>query len=119
MLAGRVAPDGDVIVVDPSVDRLEGLRLASAEPDITYLVGEPEVLPLPDESVDGLWLAATPDPAAAEELFRVLRPGGTVSFGGSGDSALNRGERMLTDAGFVEVAAVDTDGGASLAARKP
>jgi ubiquinone/menaquinone biosynthesis C-methylase UbiE len=118
-LAARVAPDGDVIVVDASVDRLEGLRLASAEPDVTYLVGEPEVLPLPDESVDGLWLATAPDAAATPELFRVLRPGGIVSFGGSGDSALNMGERMLSEAGFVEVAAVDTDGGTSLTARKP
>ena len=118
-LAARVAPDGDVVVVDPSVDRLERLRLASAEPDVTYLVGEPAVLPLPDESVDGLWLASAPDPAAAPELFRVLRAGGKVSFGGSGDSALNMGERMLSEAGFVEVTAVDADGGASLTARKP
>ena len=118
-LAERVAPDGDVIVVDPSVDRLEGLRLASTEPDVTYLVGEPEVLPLPDESVDGLWLANASDAASAPELFRVLRTGGTVSFAGSGDPALNMEERMLSEAGFVEVAAVDTDGGASLTARKP
>ena len=118
-LAARVAPDGDVIVVDPSVDRLEGLRLASAEPDVTYLVGEPEVLPLPDESVDGLWLATAPAAAAAPELFRVLRPGGGLSFAGSGDSALNMQERMLSEAGFVQVTAVETDGGPSLTARKP
>jgi ubiquinone/menaquinone biosynthesis C-methylase UbiE len=118
-LAEDVAPDGDVVVVDRSVDRLEGLRHASKEPDVRYLVGESEVLPLTDESVDFVWSAEAPGAGTAAEFFRVLRPGGLVSLRGTGESALNLGERMLNEAGFVEITVVTTDDGAALAARRP
>jgi SAM-dependent methyltransferase len=107
------------VVVDRSVDTLERLRKASAEPDVTYLVGEAEVLPLPDGSVDAVRTAAPANAAASSEFFRVLRPGGRLSLGGSTGSALNLGEGMLTEAGFVDVTAVSNDGGPSLDARKP
>ncbi len=98
---------------------LERLRKASAEPDVTYLVGEAAVLPLPDESIDAV-LTATPASAEAfSEFFRVLRPGGRLSLAGSTGSALNSGERMLSEAGFVEVIIVSGDRGPALDARKP
>ncbi len=118
-LAEDVAPDGDVVVVDRSVDRLEGLRHASKEPDVTYLVGESEVLPLTDESIDFVWSAEAPGAGTASEFFRVLRTGGQVSLRGTAESALNLFERMLSEAGFVEITVVTTDDGAALAARKP
>ena len=118
-LAAEVAPDGDVVVVDGSVDTLERLRHASPEPDVTYLVGESEVLPLPDESVDAVRTMSPPNASSSSEFFRVLRPGGQVSVGGSAGSALNVSAGMLTEAGFVDVAVVSDDGGPSLDARKP
>ena len=75
--------DGWVIAVDPSVGALEELlRLAheAKANGIMYLVGDAEVLPLPDASVDAAVLAlgarARGRPrAAVDELARVLRPG--------------------------------------------
>ena len=75
-LAEDVAPDGDVVVVDRSVDRLEGLRHASKEPDVTYLVGESEVLPLTDESIDFVWSAEAPGAGTASESSESSAPAG-------------------------------------------
>jgi hypothetical protein len=86
---------------------------------VTYLVGEPEVLPLPDESVDAVRTMSPLNAPSASEFFRVLRRGGQVSVGGSTGSVLNLGPGMLTEAGFVDVAVVSDDGGPSLDARKP
>ena len=72
-LAERVAPDGDVFVVDESVDALEALRSEAHAPNVFYLLGCPEVLPLPDRSVDEV-VGVAPTPAAERELTRVLRP---------------------------------------------
>jgi ubiquinone/menaquinone biosynthesis C-methylase UbiE len=72
-LAERVAPDGDVLVVDESVDALEELRAKTRAPNVFYLVGWPEVLPLPDKSVDEV-VGRPPTPEAEREFTRVLRP---------------------------------------------
>jgi arsenite methyltransferase len=80
--------DGWVIAIDPSVAALEELlRLAHAANanGIMYLVGDAEVLPLPDASVDaavlGSVLFQVADPGAVvDELARVLRPGGRLSL---------------------------------------
>jgi SAM-dependent methyltransferase len=77
-----------VIAIDPSVAALEELlRLAHAANanGIMYLVGDAEVLPLPDASVDaavlGSVLLHVTDPGAVvDELARVLRPGGRLSL---------------------------------------
>jgi hypothetical protein len=72
-LAERVAPDGDVLVVDASVDVLEELRAKTHAPNVFFLIGCAEVLPLPDASVDEV--VGTPAGSEAQaELDRVLRP---------------------------------------------
>jgi ubiquinone/menaquinone biosynthesis C-methylase UbiE len=80
--------DGWVIAIDPSVAALEELlRLAHAANanGIMYLVGDAEVLPLPDASVDaavlGSVLLHVGDPGAVvDELARVIRPDGRLSL---------------------------------------
>jgi ubiquinone/menaquinone biosynthesis C-methylase UbiE len=72
-LAERVAPDGDVLVVDESVDVLEQLRAQTPAPNVFYLLGCAEVLPLPDASVDEV-VGAAPNTEARAEFDRVLRP---------------------------------------------
>jgi len=80
--------DGWVIAVDPSVGALEELLRLAHEVEangIMYLVGDAEVLPLPDASVDAAILRsvlvhAADVAAAAEELARVLRADGRLSL---------------------------------------
>jgi hypothetical protein len=60
-------------VVDESVDALEELRARTRAPNVFYLLGYREVLPLPDGSVDEV-VGPVPTPAAEQELTRVLRP---------------------------------------------
>jgi len=85
----RIGPDGEVIALDPSADCLEELQRLAREQGLngrlSYLVGDAEVLPLPDASVEAVLtrsvLVYVRDKAeAARELFRVLRPGGRVSI---------------------------------------
>lgn len=94
--------DGWVIAVDPSVGALEELlRLAheARSNGIMYLVGDAEVLPLPDASVDAAVLRSVlvhvaDVEAAIGELARVLRPGGRLSL----REPLNRGATSLSTA---------------------
>jgi arsenite methyltransferase len=81
----RVGPDGDVIALDVSVDALEELRVHTAAANISYLVGQADVLPLRDASVDAVLtrsvLIYVDDKAeAAREFARVLCPRGRVSL---------------------------------------
>ena len=81
----RVGPEGDVIAMDISVDALEELRANCAAANVSYLVGQADVLPLRDESVDAVVtrsvLIYVEDKAeAAREFSRVLRSGGHVSL---------------------------------------
>jgi SAM-dependent methyltransferase len=83
--AERVAPDGDVLAVDLSVDALEELRGICSAPNVFYLIGSADVLPLVDEGVDAVLtrsvLIYVQDKAeAAREFFRVLRSGGRISI---------------------------------------
>ncbi len=64
----RAGPDADVLVVDPTVARLESLEQALADPRLWFLIGDADVLPLPDASVD-----AVLGGAASPELERVCR----------------------------------------------
>jgi len=69
----RVGPDGDVIAIDNSVDALEALRAASTAPNVSYLVGEPDVLPLPDASVDAVLAESAQEGESKAEFSRVPR----------------------------------------------
>jgi ubiquinone/menaquinone biosynthesis C-methylase UbiE len=62
------AGDEDVIVIDHSAAELERLELETADPRVFYLIGDPEILPLPDASVD-----AALGEGEELELRRVLR----------------------------------------------
>jgi ubiquinone/menaquinone biosynthesis C-methylase UbiE len=62
------AGDEDVIVVEHSAAELERLEREAADPRVFYLIGDREILPLPDRSVDS---AVGGD--GVLELTRVLR----------------------------------------------
>jgi ubiquinone/menaquinone biosynthesis C-methylase UbiE len=65
----RVGDDGDVIVIDPSPVALAELEARIRDGRLWFLLGDTDVLPLPDAFVD-LVLAADDD---APEAGRVLR----------------------------------------------
>jgi ubiquinone/menaquinone biosynthesis C-methylase UbiE len=129
--AERVAPDGDVIALDLSVDALEELRARSAAANVSYLVGQADVLPLPDASVDAVVTCSALIDAdeAAREFARVLRNGGRVSLCELGERArawneasgamLNFDEQVFSAAGLVEVAVELGVQHVFLTARKP
>jgi len=50
----EAGPDGDVIVVDDSIEVLERLRRDCEAPNVSYLIGDEDVLPLPDACVDSV-----------------------------------------------------------------
>ncbi|MFD4636723.1 class I SAM-dependent methyltransferase [Lentzea sp. NPDC058436] len=69
-------PEVSVVAVEPSAD----MRAASGLPMLT---GDACAIPLPDASVDVVWMSTVIHhvrdlPAAGRELRRVLRPGGVV-----------------------------------------
>jgi ubiquinone/menaquinone biosynthesis C-methylase UbiE len=69
-----------VLAVEPSASMR---ALVPRRPDIQAFAGDAGALPLPDDSVDAVWLSLVihhvPDvPAAAREIRRVLRPGAPV-----------------------------------------
>jgi ubiquinone/menaquinone biosynthesis C-methylase UbiE len=64
----RGGPDADVLVVDPTAARLEALEQALSDPRVWFLIGDADVLPLPDASVDTVLGGA-----ASPELERVCR----------------------------------------------
>ena len=73
---GEWFPDVSVVAVEPSAD----MRAASG---LEMLAGDAYSIPLPDASVDVVWMSTvvhhvTDLPAAGVELRRVLRPGGVV-----------------------------------------
>jgi arsenite methyltransferase len=94
--------DGWVIAVEPDAAVLEELLQLAHEANasgIMYLVGDAEVLPLPDASVDAIVLRSVlvhvhDVAAAASELARVLRPGGRLSL----REPLNREAALLSTA---------------------
>ena len=106
----RVGDGGWVYVVRSQVDELEellGEAHAVGATGFAYLVGEAPVLPLPDGSVAAVvGRIATDDgalAAAAEELARVLEPGGHASFAEPDEAAGEELARALSAVGFVQV----------------
>jgi arsenite methyltransferase len=83
--AAHAGVDGDVYAVDVSVDALDALRRSEPAPTIWYLIGEAEVLPLPDEFVDvavtrSVLIHVDDLRRVVAELRRVLRRGGRISL---------------------------------------
>jgi arsenite methyltransferase len=101
----RVGPDGDVLALEMSVDVLEQLRANMSAPNVSYLIGRADVLPLMDASVDALVASSAIDvedrAEAASEFLRVLRNGGRVSMLEREQDA--SWEQLLTSAGFSDV----------------
>jgi ubiquinone/menaquinone biosynthesis C-methylase UbiE len=102
--------DGWVYVVRSQVDELEELLSqahAVGASGVAYLVGAAPVLPLPGGAVAAAVGRIATDNgalvAAAEELARVLAPGGRVSFAEPDSAAGEELARALTAAGFEEV----------------
>jgi ubiquinone/menaquinone biosynthesis C-methylase UbiE len=120
-----VSPEGDVLVVDESVDALESLRRETPAPNVSYLIGWIEVLPLTDASVDEVLANDVPRADGAAECFRVLRSGGAFAAGnedragGTLNLDAREVERLFTEAGFDAVSLTDAGGALVVAARKP
>jgi arsenite methyltransferase len=79
--------NGWVFAIDPSVSALEELLRVAHETKVAgvmYLVGDAEVIPLPDASVDvcmtrSVLMYVVEIERAVDELARVLKPGGRLS----------------------------------------
>lgn len=102
----RVGPDGDVLAFDLSVDALEQLRANTSAPNVSYLIGGADVLPLMDGSVDALVASSAlidveDRVEAASEFLRVLRSGGRVSMLEPEQDP--SWEQLFTGAGFSDV----------------
>jgi demethylmenaquinone methyltransferase / 2-methoxy-6-polyprenyl-1,4-benzoquinol methylase len=91
MVAFALASHGaEVIGLDQSADMLAGARRRAAEHSdlgdrLTFIQGEAERLPFPDETFDALsftyLLRYVDDPAATmRELARVIKPGGRIAM---------------------------------------
>jgi ubiquinone/menaquinone biosynthesis C-methylase UbiE len=75
--------DAEVIGIDPSKKMLEQARSKQPDVQVRYQIGRGEAIPLPDDSVDLVFMSMIfhhlHDPAlTARECRRVLRDGGTA-----------------------------------------
>lgn len=86
--AQMVAPEGTVTGLDMTEEMLAKARAAARElgqENVEFVVGEAEALPFPDESFDVVIsngvidLIPDKDPVFSE-IFRVLRPGGSIQI---------------------------------------
>jgi ubiquinone/menaquinone biosynthesis C-methylase UbiE len=85
---GRFTPSlatafGPVIGIEPSVRMREVAQAESQHPDVRYLAGSAEHIPVPSGSADYAvmlqsWHHVQDKPRAARELARVVRPGGRL-----------------------------------------
>jgi len=116
-----------VVVVEGSVDELERLRRETAAPNVSYLIGALDVLPLTDSSVDEVLASSGLQADAPVECLRVLRPGGRIALvavdedeaGGALNLDPRELERLFIDAGFESVSVTGEPGRVAILARKP
>ena len=108
--AHELIGDGWVYVVRSQVDELEellGEAHAAGASGVAYLMGEAPVLPLPDDAVAAAVGRIAIDngalEAAAEELARVIAPGGRAAFAEPDEAAGEALAHALTAAGFEQV----------------
>ena len=136
--ARRVGPSGHAYGVDMTDEMLalaRGNAARAGEVNVTFLKGQIEAVPLPDESVDVVISncvinLSTDKPAVLAEMFRVLVPGGRIgiadvvaedhmgaadraaagSYAGCVAGALSRAEYLtgLAAAGFAEASVTFT-----------
>ena len=57
----QAGENGGVIVLDESAERLAVLERTLPDARVWYLIGDAEVVPLPDDSVDAALGASSPD----------------------------------------------------------
>ena len=74
---------GPVYGVEPAARMRETAQAQAAHPQVTYLAGEAEHIPLPDAAADFVLMFLSfhhvpNQPAAAREIARVVKPGGRV-----------------------------------------
>jgi ubiquinone/menaquinone biosynthesis C-methylase UbiE len=79
----RVRFDADVIGIDPSEKMLAQARSKLSSPRVRYEIGRAESIPLPDNSVDLIFMSMIfhhleDAPLVARECRRILRDGGTI-----------------------------------------
>jgi len=88
-LAEAVGPDGRVLGIEPSAERVEAARALVGDrlrpPRLEFQVGDGVEMDAPAASFDWLWcgnvLHHIPDtPAALKEFARVVRPGGRIAI---------------------------------------
>jgi ubiquinone/menaquinone biosynthesis C-methylase UbiE len=83
IIADLVAPNGEVVGIDTSEQRLAAARTSSMRASVGYRLGAAESLPAHDGEFDTAWcrflLEYLPKPElAVAEMCRVVRAGGTV-----------------------------------------
>lgn len=79
------APDAHAVGIDFSIPMLRQARTGNAGPGVSYVRGDARRLPFPDGSFDAICcfgaLYLIPDPmVAAQEMLRVLAPGGRIAI---------------------------------------
>lgn len=112
--AARLGPDGRLISTDVAPEMVAAAEQRGRElglANVAYRVVDAQAIDLPDKSVDGVlcrWgYMLMPDPAQGlAETFRVLRPGGRVSFTIWAEASANpwgtAPGRALVELGLIE-----------------
>jgi ubiquinone/menaquinone biosynthesis C-methylase UbiE len=106
---------------------LERVRRDTTEPNVFFLLGTLEVLPLTDSSVDEVIATGAIRADALAESFRVLRPGGKLALDAADEEPTGRAlnldphevERLFVDMGFASVSVADARGRVAILALKP